>query len=545
MAINVDLVADASTAIKEAGKFGDALEDVADELKAVGTAGKSIDDKVGDAFESIQKEAKTTGKTVEDAGDAFRSLAKDAKKAGDSIGDDVRKGTDKAGEGFDEMKSEAAGTAREAGASFSSIEDSADVLQEVLANAFAGFGPAGMAAGILAAAGIGLLFAQAQGAAEKIQENKEKMLDLAQTIRDNGGVLTEADYIAQMEEYGYAIQDTKEWWELFQEDAVTGFEQLRDLADQTGLSTREIFRGGFGDAKEAQATLDKVNARIQELKDKKEAVYNLTGSIITVPEAEELASLEKSRDLIQENVDKQKDAALVDSIRKGGVDSLTDSVTDNRVALKDQADQASEAAERERDLAAYVAGTVEHFRAQADAVEEATDALKGAVTTELDYLDKQDALKVKLAESGNAWDINTAKGRDNQRAVVDIASGIEEMARASLDAGAPVADVTAKFQAQKDTLVNQVLPAFNGNREAAQLYIDTILKTPAIQKTTVQLNKEQALRDLEALQSPRGIPMHISGVDGTKVENYFMSQQGRKIFVEFAPRGGGQAAMLP
>lgn len=542
MAIKIDLVADASKAIREAGNLGDALDKVADNLVDVGKDGAKIDDKVGQAFDAVRKDA---GQLDDKVSDTFRSVARSADKAGRDVGDAMKHGTDAAGEGLSEMKDEAAGTAREAAASFSSIEDLGDVLQETFANAFAGFGPAGMAAGILAAAGVGLVISSLTEEADAINANKEKMVSLAQTIQENGGVLREGDYIKSMEDYGYAIQDTKEWWELFQEDAVTGFEQLRDLANKTGLSTREIFRGGFGDAKQAQKTLDDVNAKIQELKDKKEAIYQQTGSIMDPADATLLSSLEKTKGLIEDNIKAQEDAALVDSIRKGGVDSLTDTLVDNREALKEQADKAAEAKDKEADLASYVAGTTENFRKQADAIEEAADALKGSVTTELDYLDKQEDLKTKLAESGNAWDINTAKGRENQRAVVDMASGIEDMARAALDAGTPVDQVTGKFQAQRDALVNQVLPAFHGNRDAAQEYIDKILKVPQVAKTTVQLNKEQAEKDLAALTSPRGIPMHISGVDGTKVENYFMSQQGRKIFVEFAPRGGGQAAMLP
>lgn len=524
MAIKIDLVADASKAIKEAGKLGEALEEVGDDLKDVGKQGATIDDKVSEAF---------------------KKLGADAKSAGKSIGDDVKKGTDKAGEGLSEMKEEAAGTAREAAASFGGIEDSADVLQEVLANAFAGFGPAGMAAGILAAAGIGLVFSAAQDNADKINENKEKMVSLAQTIRDNGGVLQESDYISQMEEYGYAIQDTKEFWEIWQADAVTGFEELRGLAKDTGLATKDIFRGAFGSKEDAEKVLADVNAELEKVKDNTETIYTMDGQLVRPADPEALASLEDLKGKIEDNIQAQEDAALIDSIRKGGVDSLTDSVKDSREALKEDADAKQEAADKEADLASYVAGTTEHFRKQADAIEEVTDALKGSITTELDYLDKQDSLKTKLAESGNAWDINTEKGRENRRAVVDMASGIEEMARASLEAGTPVADVTAKFQAQKDALVQQVLPAFQGNKEAAQQYIDTILKTPPVAKTKVELDKAQAEADLKALQSPRGIPMHISGVDGTAVENYFISQQGRKIFVDFAPRGGGQAAMLP
>lgn len=524
MAIDIAFTADTSKVVKETKNIGEALEKVADELVDTGKDAKSLEDKVSDTF---------------------RNMGRDAKKGGDDIGDAVKRGTDKAGEGLDEMKSEAAGTARESAASFSSIEDSADVLQEVLANAFAGFGPAGMAAGIVAAAGIGLIFSELQGNAEKINENKEKMLDLAKTIKDNGGVLTEADYITQMEEYGYAIQDTKEWWELFQDDAVSGFEQLRDLAKETGMSTRDIFRGGFGDREEAQRTLDNVNKRLTELKEKKEEVYNLTGSMLDVPENEELGALERTKTLIEDNIQAQKDAEMVDRIRRGGVESLTDAQEDNREILRKGAEAQKEAAENERDLAQYVQGTTEHYRAQADAIEAATDALKGSITSELDYLDAKDDLTKKLKDSSNAWDINTEKGRENQRAVVDLASGIEDMAKASLDAGTPVAEVTAKFEEQKRVLVDQVLPAFQGNRDAAQQYIDKLLAVPPVTKTKVELDKEKAEADLKALTSPRGIPMHISEVDGTAVENYFMSQQGRKIFVEFAPRGGGQAIALP
>jgi ABC-type transporter Mla subunit MlaD len=546
VAIDIAFTADTSKVVKETKNIGDALEKVADELEDTGKDAKDLDTKVSAAFKSMSKDADTAADKMDDSlSGTFRQMGQDAKRAGDDIGREVKSGTDKAGEGLEEMKAESAGTAREAAASFGSIEDSADVLQEVLANAFAGFGPAGMAAGIAAAAGIGLLFSELQGSAEKINENKERMLNLAQTIRDNGGVLTDADYVTQMEEYGYAIQDTKEWWELFQADAVSGFEQLRDLAKETGMSTRDIFRAGFGNKDEAKKTLDDVNKRLEELKGKKEALFNMNGSIISAPEAEELSALERTKTLIEDNIRAQEDAAMVDRIRWEGLNSLTDATIDEAEALRNAGESKKEAAANEAELARYVQGTTEHFRDQADAIEEATDAIKGSITSQLDYMDSVDDLAKKLKDNSNAWDENTAKGRENQRAVIDVAGGIEEMARAALDAGAPVADVTAKFQAQKDALVTQVMPAFGGSREAAQAYIDTILKTPPVAKTRVELDKEEAERRLKELQSPRGIPMHISGVDGSAVENYFMSQQGRKIFVEFAPRGGGQAIAMP
>lgn len=491
MAIDIAFTADTSKVVRETKNIGDALEQVADELGDVGKDAKSLDDKVSDTF---------------------RNMGKDAKKAGDEIGDRVKAGTRKAGDGLEELKGESQSTAKEAAASFGSIEDAADALQEVAANAFAGFGPAGMAAGAIAAVGIGLGISALTEHADKVNENKEKMLGLAQTIRDNGGVLTEADYIRNMEEYGYAIQDTKEFWEVFQEDAISGFDKLRKLAEDTGLSTRDIFKGGFGDSAEAQKTLEVVQEKLEKLRDKKEAVYQLEGALLSPVEEEALTSLEESERLIQDNIQAQEDAAEVEATRREAI-----------------------------------AGTTAELRENIDAQERQTDAVKGSISSELDYLDGLDALNAKLAENGATLDINTTAGRENTRAVIDQAGAIEQMAKDSIDAGGSVEDVTAKFNAQKDTLVNQVLPAFQGNRDAAQQYIDKLLAVPPVTKTSVQLEKEEAERRIEALRAraAQGIPMHISSVDGTAVDNWFMSQQGRKIFVEFAPRGGGQAIALP
>jgi hypothetical protein len=427
------------------------------------------------------------------------------------------------------MRDEAAGTAREAAASFSSLEDGADVLQETLANAFAGFGPAGMAAGILAAAGVGLVISQLTDQAEKTNENKQKMLDLAQVIRDNGGVLTDADYIAQMDAYGYAIQDTKEWFEIFQDDAVSGWQELKKIQDAAGLSASEVYKAGFGDAKDAQATLEVVTKKIQVLKEKKDEIYESTGSIMDPVDAETLGSLEKARELIQKNIDSQNQAAEVERQRKESIAGTTE-------ALREDAQAKQAAEENEKDLAQYVAGTTENFKAQMTAIEGVADALKGSITTELDYLDKQEALKTKLSETGNAWDINTAKGRDNQRAVVDIASGIEEMARASLEAGAPVDQVTAKFTAQKDALINQVAPAFGGSREAARLYIEQILKTPKETPTTVTLQGEADVRaGLNRLSTPIGVLLDPKAPQESYFQSILNQLSGRSVPVMLRP----------
>lgn len=482
MAVNIDLVADVKDVIKGTDKIGDALEEVADKLTDVGKDGAKIDDKVSDAFRNMGKEAKT---------------------AGDKVGKSVKDGTDKAGEGLQDMKGEAASTAKETAASFGSIEDAAGALQEVAANAFAGFGPAGAAAGLVAAAGIGLAISALTTNAEKINENKEKMLGLAQTIRDNGGVLTEADYIRNMEEYGYAIQDTKEWFELFQADAVSGFEQLRQLAKDTGLSTQDIFKGAFADKESAEAALKSVTDKLQALRDKKEAVYNTTGSMLDPVDAVALTSLETTEGLIRDNIRAQEDAAAVEVERKRSIEGTTSALLEDITALQ----------KRE-------------------------DAIKGGIVSELDYLDGVEALTKTLEENGATVDLNSAKGRDNRRAILDQAGAIGEMATASIDAGGNVADVTSKFEAQKEALVNQVTPAFGGSKEAARAYIEQILKTPASVKTDVKADTGPAEAAIRALTSQRRTVSVVVSPDGSEVERYFRLNSGRKLYVDIAPRGG-------
>lgn len=490
-------------------KVTEGFEDVEKSLKDVTKASDKAADQMSDDMSDAAK------KIDRDLTKALDEVSDKAKSAGKGIGDGVKKGTDKAGEGFKDMRDESASTAKEAAASFGGIEDAGDALQETLANAFVGFGPAGMAAGLIAAAGIGLVISSMTENAEKINENKEKMLELAQVMKDNGGKLSNADYIKSMEDYGYAIQDTKEWFEVFQEDAVSGFEQIRDGADKAGVSVKDAFLGQFGSVEDATKVLADLDAELGTLEEQSRAAgyeFDMMGNMMDATDPAIQAQIEGNRE-------------------------LSDKVRDHIEELK-----AAEEIERIRKEA--IAGTTEELYEQIEAQEQATDSVKNAMSAEMEYLDSVDNLNAKLAENGATLDITTAKGRENRKGVLESASAIEEQARASIEAGASADVVTAKFKAQRDVLVNQVLPAFNGDRVAAQAFIDTILKTPKQTVTNVLVNDQAARNKLDALTKARTAPLQILP-DGTEVEKWYMSQQGKKIFIEFAPRGGGQAPLMP
>jgi len=286
---------------------------------------------------------------------------------------------------------------------------------------------------------------------------------------------------------------------------VSGFEKLRKLAHDTGLSTQDIFKGSFGGKDDARRTLREVTERLEDLRAKKEAVYNTTGALLEPVEEQALDSLEESERMIRENIEAQDEAAQVERERKRAIE-----------------------------------GTTQALREDIAALEERADLMKDSISSELDYRDGIDSLNAALKENGATVDINTAAGRNNQRAILDQANTIEDMAKASLEAGTPIADVTAKFNAQRDTLVNQVAPAFGGSKEAARKYIDTILQVPPVTKTDVQLTgvaaAEAQLR--EFVNQPRTIPVHITPDGQAAVENYITGMNGSKVYVDVIPRNG-------
>lgn len=502
--IEIPITVTADGAEKGVSKVTDAFSDVEDSLKDVTKAGektgKDLSSDMSDAAKKIDR----------DLTKALDSVQDESKSSGKAIGKNVKAGTDKAGEGLDELKDESKSTAKEAAASFGSIEDAASALQEVAANAFAGFGPAGMAAGALAAVGIGLAISALTDNADKINENKDKMLALAQTIKDNGGVLRESDYIKSMEDYGYAIQDTKEWFELFQKDAVSGFEQIRNGAEKAGVGIGDAFKGQFGSLEDSKLVLADLEKGLQDLEGQ------------TKENSTVVDDFGRTLDTTDPAIRRQID----------GNQELTQKVRDHIKEL-----EAAKEIERIRKEA--IQGTTQALKEDIEALEKRTDAVKNSESSELDYLDGIDNLNAKLKENGETLDKSTSKGRDNRRAVLDQASAIEQMAKDQLDAGAKTDDVTKKFQAQKDALITQVMPAFGGSREKAQAYIDTILRTPPTIGTKVNVTgipeAEAQIRNFTS--AGRHIYVDVHG-NMQSVQNSIAGLNGTRISVDVAPRLG-------
>lgn len=456
---------------KDADRAGDKIGDsLTDSAKNADKAGDKIEKSFDTTFKSAGKDA---DKFETKVSDAFKDLARNAKKNADDVGDSFKKGTDKAGEGVEELRDEAKSTAKEAAASFGSVEDALDAVQEIAANALAGFGPAGLAAGAIAAVGIGLATTAMQGNAEKATQLQQQIADMATELASVGGDLSKLDIGGKISDWGKEVQDDN-WITFWADESKTNFQDVAEQAEKAGVTARDAIRGQKGSLEDAQQFLKGTQKKWEELNNTIEqgTYIGADGSQVTNDAAKaaqgQAAALAELRKKAQENIDSTKEAIDVYGIEQ-------DALADTTAGLKQKL----------------------------EATEAVTDATKDAMTTNLDYLDGVDELNAKLTENGATLDRTTKAGRDNERAVVSQAQAIEAQAAASIDAGVANDVVTATFQQQKNTLVSQVLPAFKGNKAAAEQYITAILKTPGIAKTNVQLTGvNTAKAQIASVQAP-------------------------------------------
>lgn len=499
-------LADSATdaADKVDGDLSKALKNVSDDVDDAADSFKDIDKSAERAFEGVEDSANDAAKVIDrDLTKALEEVEDKAKSTGDTIGREVSSGTDAAGEGMSDLREESASTAKEAAASFGSIEDAASALQEVAANAFVGFGPAGMAAGIIAAAGIGLAISAMQANADEINENKERVVDMARTIAENGGTLRQSDYISAMEDYGYSIVDTKEWLDIFQEDAITGFEEMGKLSKESGIDLKTAFDGAFGSVKDAEEGLEQVNEKLTDLKEKKEAVYQLEGSIMDPVDTATLESLETLKSKMEDNIKNQQVAEEMEKARRKAIE-----------------------------------GTVEATLEDIAALEKKNSLLQDGVTSELDYRDQVEATAQALKDNGATLDINTQAGRDNQRALIDQSDAALEMAQSQLEAGTSADTVASSLMAQREALL-LTLDAVTGNRAESERLAEAYGLIPSEVITEVKTNGAvESKAEIEQIPATAETEVNVDdGGDVDAVKGRIGSVEGKEVRIGISEQG--------
>ena len=250
--------------------MGEALDDVADSLDDVARDAKKAGDKTGDAISDGAKDAE---QGVERLGREFKEMADQARqssnKAGDSLGRGIGSGTDAAKRDLAELKDEAVQNASE---TFSSFDGSMDSLVDGIQGTFGGIvsnmGAAGAVAGGALAIGIGYAVAQGQELADALNSAKERSAEIAGEILAADGDLSKIQWAEKFNEWGLAIEDNREWWEVWQAEAKTAMEVASESADRFGISVKDLALGLSGtNADAAIRSISALRDQIEELED--------------------------------------------------------------------------------------------------------------------------------------------------------------------------------------------------------------------------------------------------------------------------------------
>jgi hypothetical protein len=215
----------------------DPLEEAADAFDDLEKAANSAD--LDKELTKAQKATDKLDDELDDTRDALKKLGHAARDAGD----DTKRSMKGAEDGVKEVGEEAGSTAKEAAASFDgSAESILGAFQEVAANAFAGFGPAGAVAGLAIAAGIGIATQEFEKAQEAAEELRMKAVEIAEASSD-AGVSTE-EWVRGTERVIDRIRELEELkstdWRWFWEDDPTQLQKWGDALRRLGRSTTEI-----------------------------------------------------------------------------------------------------------------------------------------------------------------------------------------------------------------------------------------------------------------------------------------------------------------
>lgn len=240
------------------------LEDASDALQDIAKDGDRAGDKLEDAMRDAQKDTERLADKYDELGDKIRDSAR---RGGKSMREETHDSTSAAARDLGELKDEAIQNASE---TFSSFDGSVDGLVDGIQGTFGGIvsslGPIGAAAGAAVALGIGFATSEGQKLADAMNEAKERTAELAGEIIEADGDLTKIAWGDKFQEWGLQIEDSREWFEFWQDDAKTAFETAKESATKFGLSTKDVARGLSGiDADAATRSIGQLTDQMDKL----------------------------------------------------------------------------------------------------------------------------------------------------------------------------------------------------------------------------------------------------------------------------------------
>jgi uncharacterized protein Yka (UPF0111/DUF47 family) len=232
--VKLDLVTDTSDIKKGFKDVEGALEDVSDSLDDVANDAEGASDKMERSFSDVAKETKKEARDMaKGVGTSYDKMARDS------------------GEATGQMKEDAFSNAKEVGASFDgSAESIVDGFQGAAAEMFSGFGPAGAAAGLAAAAGIGLIGSEFQKAQEEAAATAAATDEMVASMLEAGST-----YVTEQAKLNAL--------EAFLGDAEAR-KKAEEFADKIGVDLVEFGSAMWGLAGDRERVEAKINEHYQE-----------------------------------------------------------------------------------------------------------------------------------------------------------------------------------------------------------------------------------------------------------------------------------------
>lgn len=439
--INLDADLGVRGFLKGTKDMEEALDDVSDALEDTAKAGDDGVDKLSDKL----KEAKRA--------------ADEAAESGKNLGKDFKKGTDEASEGTKTLKENADSNAKEVAASFDgSVESIVDGFQGLAAEAFEGFGTAGLIAGAALAAGIGLATAEFQRSEEAAKAAKERVAELGIAFIESG-----AD-TAQVEAFSEALQAII----TNADDAAVKIDDLRKFTERYGKGVTDVSSMAMayaGNADAIEQVNEQLEAAIQAEKDK---------------EAATKAGAERSKEKIeayQGEIDKlekiQEEAALAAQIEKdwlasGGAEAL---------AKADAIDQINSA----YDEAVYAVDNFKNAETGIYDLDAYAQSIRDREKLLQDY-------QTSLAESGLTTDQKAALNEMGVEQAQAILNGLKD---------------PNTSQATKETIKKGLKTASQEGSGVAKKEIEDAFSKPVKAKVDVSADTSRAQADLDKLIQAR------------------------------------------
>lgn len=465
----------AREAVQEVDKVGDAFDDLEQDARK---AGDDAGDRLADGIEDGQKEATDALEKVERGFREMAAAAKaETKTVGQDLGQNVKRGTDEAGEGLHEFRDEANSTAKESAASFDgSAESIVDSFQEIAANAFAGFGPAGAVAGLAIAAGIGLASAGITKTQEETDELKQKTADLAEQYIDAGGTGKQS-----MTGIADAVRDMA----LATEDGDTSLQDLRETADKTGLPFEDLAKAMAGDREEIDRLLGATNDHIDALDEQRQANYQGAAGF---------------RQAASES-DRQRDALL----------GLRDQLEDTKSMTDDAAESTQLFAEVDDGLAEKAAAAEDYADTLSGAYHKAGESIDDFVTDGVFNLDSYNAAMEASAAAINNYQTNVVAASEylSDEALAYIQSlGPDSAPALQAFIDAPL-DQKQRTANNWDAIGQTSSSAFKSkmtNDLSGASFSSTVVMNPDMSRVTAELQRTRTLNVLARITNQTALP---------------------------------------